>query len=651
MKANQPDTAADEMLLTLVKDVLPHIRMDELFSSGIESLKLLLRMRSSLATRPPHAVWAEVRKQNPHAASFPLGGVCERATRRLVLSFNRGWSARRERMVHHYLSLLIFETALMDFRGSSDYLDQDFGFWFHFHTNGRPRSLAEQVEMRSRLWSASERAAVELLRVWEPGRRNRCANDENVDAALREVFQRGPAQRRKPAGTVTVLGVKAEAPITRQHAVDRGAPQIIVGGADASAILHEEQLLEACGGTLDSRVRDLLDIATTFYFADICIPRNGLFARDLVFLMPVRNLVLWSENADTVAQIGAFLTGNDVAFRFTARSGKQAGPRRISLTDDERCVALFSGGLDSFVGAVQMLKERCAPILVSHSASAALIGMQRELLSALQASGNFDSVHVRTSTQKGLPVMESLRTAQTELYQHGRSFLFLSLATAVALSKGIAKVRVYENGPVALNVAFSEARFNTRTTHPVLFLMFRKLIKAIFDVDIRLENPFELLTKGEVVELLSEEQHSALHLTNSCWGYSKVQLLAKRANAKGFGGKHCGRCIPCVWRRAAVRRANLCQFDDRYLWDAVPENRWGDFLDRRHLTVLLDLYRACQTGVAARTDDELLDLTPDLDEIGPGTLAERVAMHRRYAQEIVDDFDEVASRLYYRPTV
>jgi 7-cyano-7-deazaguanine synthase in queuosine biosynthesis len=637
------------MLLTLVKDVLPHIRMDELFSSCIESLKLLLRMQSSLATMAPHVVWDEVRQQKPHAASFPLGGVCERATRRLVLTFNRGWNVGPERMVHQYLALLIFETALMDLRGSSDYLDQDFGFWYHWHTDGQLRSIADETEMRTRLWFASVRAAVDLMRVWKPSQRNRCANDENVDAALREVFQRGPAPRRKQGATVTVLGVKADGPIARQHAIDRGAPQIIVGGPSATAILHDEQLLEACGGTLDSRVRDLLDIATTFYFADICIPRNGLFARDLVFLMPVRNPVLWSENADMFARMGAFLTGNDVVFRFTARSGKHASPRRISLTDDERCVALFSGGLDSFVGAAQMLRERCAPILVSHSASASLIGMQRELLATLQAGGNFDSVHVRTSTRKGLPIMESLRTAQTELYQHGRSLLFLSLATAVALSKGIANVRVYENGPVALNVAFSEARFNTRTTHPVFFVMFRKLIKAIFDVDIRLENPFELLTKGEVVELLSEERHSAIRLTNSCWGYSKVQLLAKRAHADGFGGKHCGRCIPCVWRRAAVRHANLGKFDDHYLWDAVPDERWGDFLDRRHLTVLLDLYRVCQTGVAARTDHELLDLNPDLDEIGPGTPAERLAMHRRYAQEIVDDFDHIAPRLYYRP--
>jgi hypothetical protein len=219
----------------------------------------------------------------------------------------------------------------------------------------------------------------------------------------------------------------------------------------------------------------------------------------------------------------------------------------------------------------------------------------------------------------------------------------------VALSKGIANIRVYENGPVALNVAFSEARFNTRTTHPVFFAMFRKLIQTVFEVDIRLENPFALLTKGEVVALLPEEQHSGIRLTNSCWGYSKVQLLAKRAHASGFGGKHCGRCVPCVWRRAAVWRANLAKFDERYLWDAVPDKWWNKFLDRRHLTVLLDLYRACQSSVAAQTDDELLDIAPDLDEIGPGMQSERLAMHRRYSQEIVEAFDQIAPRLLYRP--
>ena len=232
------------------------------------------------------------------------------------------------------------------------------------------------------------------------------------------------------------------------------------------------------------------------------------------------------------------------------------------------------------------------------------------------------------------------------LYQHGRSFLFLALAATVAISKGIADIRVYENGPVALNAPFSEARFNTRTTHPVFLDLFARLLREALEVEVRIANPFELMTKGEVLAGLEPRDLAAIPGTNSCWSYSKVGQITKRLGLASFSGRHCGRCIPCIWRRAAVKHAGA-EHDDTYIWDEVPDEQWPRFLDRGHLTPLLDLYRACRNTLAT-PDDELLDLCPELDEIGPATLDERLALHRRYSAEVAAWFEDNADRLRYR---
>lgn len=50
-------------------------------------------------------------------------------------------------------------------------------------------------------------------------------------------------------------------------------------------------------------------------------------------------------------------------------------------------------------------------------------------------------------------------SAHSVMAQHLRSFLFLSLAAAIAPEYGIKKIYVFENGPVAINPLFSQQNF------------------------------------------------------------------------------------------------------------------------------------------------------------------------------------------------
>jgi hypothetical protein len=198
--------------------------------------------------------------------------------------------------------------------------------------------------------------------------------------------------------------------------------------------------------------------------------------------------------------------------------------------------------------------------------------------------------------------------------QHLRSFLFLCVAATVALESGISTVYICENGPVALNPLFSEARVNTRTAHPHFLAYFQALIKTIFGVELRIENPFSYLTKGQVTGILARtELRDLLARTSSCWNWFNVRLRAKPEAHPRFKGNHDGDCLPCIHRRTAVNRADLWHSDARYLKDVFtdyPELSRDKKLSRDTKIGIADFLRFCENVISAR-DAEILLRAPD----------------------------------------
>lgn len=608
----------------------------------------------------PAAVWRDIRRRDPRVAAFPLGPVAERAVKRFVAEARRraagpggaasvtpGW------LFHTFLGMALFEAVMLNLRGSTDEPAYDYGFWYHWTTGGQWRSRERESELRSAIARQCRRLAAELLAVWRRLQPlGSCPRRRDLVQALREAVgvavRYAPRGRRRRRAPVTVLGLRPDDAIRRRKGpIAYDAQPIVLSGDGANVLLETNQLVARCGGRLHSLSQDLLDIAAGVYMADIYVPRDPLLARDLVFLLPVRHPEVWSEQAAPLRRLVGFLTGNYAEFRFVGAPGaERSEPRRFEVAADERCVSLFSGGLDSFAGAVHLAGQGRKPLLVSHAPAAALKAMQDRLLRALRDGGaDLAGVTVPVAAaSRGVAKLHQLgRPPEQVLYQHARSFLFLALASVLAVETACADIFVCENGPVALNPAFSEARFNTKTTHPTVLAGFAELVRAVFGAEIRILNPFELATKGEVLARLDGRWHALLARTNSCWAYSKVMVWAQEFGAVDFRGAHCGRCIPCVWRRAAFRRAGLEALDDRYLWDSIPGEQWPRWLTRRHFTVLLDEHRFCANALALG-DRALLDLCPDLWEAAPGRLADRLAMVRRFAQEMTDWFEHGPGR-------
>ena len=603
-----------------------------------------------------HVVWDAIRRRYPEAAAFPAGPVAERAVKRCVRWIvGQGPELTLERVAHAYMTLFLFEATMFALRGSSPRLERDYGFWYHWMPDGSPRTLEAEAELQLRLSRASSHHAAELLAKWAATKPpdSTCPRRADMSRALAEVFDIMPREPRRHKGPqqrpVNVLGMKPQAGSAPLDEPAYDAKLVIARGPGANVDVGSDELMRACGGSLDSLLQDFLEIAATVYVADIYVPRDFLLARDLTFLIPVRHPDVWSAHAEQIAGVVAFLTGNTVELRFTG-DGTEADspPVRYSVSEDERCVALFSGGIDSFAGATHALATGRSPILLSHG-QGALLGLQRHLLTALSdGGGDFEAVSVRTAPGgRSVPELDRLGAQREQvLYQYARSFLFLTAATCLSLARGIGTIYMYENGPVSINASFSEARFNTKTTHPVFVRQFTDLVRAVFDVELRIVNPFELMTKGEVLLALDDRWLTQLRHTNSCWSFARVGAWAKDAGVETFAGAHCGRCIPCIWRRAAVRRAGAEAQDGAYLIDSIPESKRDTWIRRDHFTVVADLMRGCQLALAL-PDDELVDLCPDLDEIGPGGLEERIDMHRRHTAEVVTWLVEANPRFEY----
>jgi 7-cyano-7-deazaguanine synthase in queuosine biosynthesis len=671
------DRAWDELLRMLLADILPRVPIDILTDSVVEPTRVLLEALAAAdaaglaewaggaSVDVPAAGWRRLREARPALACFPLGSPTERATKRCLVGLVRSAArsgredARRDspgpgRVLRAYLALWLFEVALVDLRGSCDRLERDYGFLYHFLPDGQLRPASDEAELRRGLLGAARRMARAVTEGWAAPR-GRAVPDPR--ALVRALQQQVNVPFRRPASRapgVAVLGLSREAASLAPRDVDRRAARhIYFHGAGANGRLDIGELVAACGGGLDPRVADLIDIAATAYLADIYIPRDTLMARDLGFVIAVRQPGLWTRHAEAVSRPLSFLSLNPVNMRFvplvtTDGVAKRALPRQAS----EGTVSLFSGGLDSFACASQLAARGQRALLVSHDPGAMVHGIQQRLARALRArraadgraNGSLTAVSVPVRADRQAPPINRLGDPPGQvLYQYTRSFLFLSLATAVALHNGLREVLVPENGPVSLNPAFSEARTNTRTTHPRFLAEFARLAADVFGVEIVFRNPFELLTKGEVLAAVDPARHEWLRHTNSCWSYSKVKLWAKDVGHPGFTGGHCGRCLPCIWRRAAMRRAGLANSDDVYLWDHVPAERRGKWISRRHLTVLLDQLRFCR-NVLALPVPALLDLCPDLLE-GQGRFAERLALVRRFSSEVVDYFRNDAREL------
>jgi 7-cyano-7-deazaguanine synthase in queuosine biosynthesis len=319
--------------------------------------------------------------------------------------------------------------------------------------------------------------------------------------------------------------------------------------------------------------QDLLNLAGAVYCADRVTPRPAGWSRDLVIEFPVTDETPWNEVDESLAQALSFLSGDTWQLTPLATSVQQGSFGGVGEpADPVDAVCLFSGGLDSFAGAVDLLAEGRRVCLVGHYEGGQAPKTQDHLFRRLVQRYGEDRVVLRQLFLRPAPLSgDQLRPLPDlkESSTRSRSLLFLAAGLAVAAGYG-PEVPLYipENGFIGINVPLTAARFgsfSTRTTHPYFMATLEACLTGL-GITNRIVNPFRLMTKGEIVATSRDPDtmRALARATLSC-AHPEAARYAEREQG------NCGYCFPCLIRRGSLFRVGLDEPGD-YAFDVLSED-------------------------------------------------------------------------------
>lgn len=320
---------------------------------------------------------------------------------------------------------------------------------------------------------------------------------------------------------------------------------------------------------------DLFVIGISIFALDKRINRRlfkDCWTREISVNIPVLNKEAWDATKEEWNKTLGFLTGDvwDINFRQSQKQySKRENPNRVHLNIEKcDCVSLFSGGLDSYCGAIKLLEDGRSPCLVGHNEYPKLRQKQQEFVDNFQSIYEEQVVRfISFSANSRAP-----KTVQGELLpgaentSRGRSLLFLCAGISIAgiLGKEI-PVYIPENGFIGLNIPLTNSRkgtCSTRTTHPYFLNGFQNILKSV-GIMHPVINFFAYSTKREIVNVVRDTKAFNDHYKDTI---SCSHPCLARYNKKGYNEYpiNCGYCYPCL-----IRKSSLLDLEDfKYSYEA-----------------------------------------------------------------------------------
>jgi len=359
---------------------------------------------------------------------------------------------------------------------------------------------------------------------------------------------------------------------------------------------------------LTPRARDFLDLAVTVYITDEVAARSqaaDFWSRRFDLVFPVHSPTTWQPMEVLLRRVLHTLSGDRYDFLWPERGPlPRARRHRARMPKAFDTVCLFSGGMDSLVGAYRLLRADRRVLLVGHQADGITAAAQKLLASKLRRLFP-DQLHlIQTRVARSLSRTQRFSLPEKVEDSHRvRSFLFLGLAVTVAQAAGIDEVVMAENGLIALNAPLQPSRIgslSTRTAHPLFMAQFLDFLADTGIYKGHLKNPLLYMSKTDMLQTTDARLRSLLPLSVSCAHTGDLRWL------KMPGVKHCGYCVPCLYRRAAMAHVGLDE-SGHYGFDVLQNLRLLTRYKQSDFRALVAF--AQRVTVASRVQRELIVLS------------------------------------------
>lgn len=335
---------------------------------------------------------------------------------------------------------------------------------------------------------------------------------------------------------------------------------------------------------------DFLSIALAVISADSAGHRQlspDGWTRSFELTVSVNDPEFWQNNVSILQNLLAFLTTDRWKLNFID-GGILLTPPKSPVFPNEDSAALLSGGVDSLIGVIDLVAEGKKPYVVSQRV----------------APDTSVQSYFSKEIGKGLKIFQAnhnvrIPNKERPQSQRARSIIFMAYGVLIATSLKPYKegnnvpLYVCENGFISINPSLTTNRvgsLSTRTTHPVVIGLLQKILNNA-SLNVRIINPYRHKTKGEMLKECKNQKlmSSLIGMATSCG-----RILVNKIDGKYA---HCGRCVPCMVRRASFLAWRTDGDFTTYFYDdlSIQDEKHAGFDDVR--SMMLAIADAKEQGI------------------------------------------------------
>ncbi|MEZ5196414.1 MAG: Qat anti-phage system QueC-like protein QatC [Bacteroidales bacterium] len=339
-------------------------------------------------------------------------------------------------------------------------------------------------------------------------------------------------------------------------------PSVKIPEFEGSAVTHNiRELIKSSDLILFEDIVDFLNLGLAVYTIDQTVSRESYgyyhWNRYFSIYLPVANIEMWENVRKELEETLSFLSGDKWIINLRTRKPYNTSEeKRKDHKYDKVC--LFSGGLDSFIGAIDLLNDSNVALVSHHKKGGKEKSAQQMLLNKLKEK-NKDKL-IKDFLFYVQPRKKVNKVLGGEDSQRARSFLYIVLGIAIAHSLGDdIPLYIPENGLISLNISLTKTRqgtYSTKTTHPYFLQRISDILKKL-SINNSIINPYQFNTKGEMI-VNAINKNLVRELFSNTISCSKPNHYVRWHKID----KQCGHCVPCIIRRAALKKAGLDRNND-----------------------------------------------------------------------------------------